>query len=177
MLIDLGMQVSQRDFADIIGVSEPAVSGLSKRGVIRDGQSVGEWIIGYCAHLREVAAGRAAAGDLDLASERARLARAQAEKVEMQNAQTRRDLAPVYLIEEVLAKAGARVAGILDAIPGAVRRRVSALSSEEIDMISREIARARNIAAAISLDDLREAEGGSAPDDDSPIEAEEAAIA
>lgn len=112
--------------------------------------------IAYIRELREQAAGRAAAGDLDLATERAGLARAQREKIEMQNAVVRRELAPVILIEEVLAKAGSKVAGILDAIPGMLKRRCTALTSTDIDLVSAEISRARNIAAAISLADLND---------------------
>lgn len=116
--------------------------------------SLGGWVKAYCGHLREIAAGRLAAGDLDLAAERARLAKEQADRIGLQNAVTRRELAPVVLIEEVLAKAGARVAGILDAIPGQVRRRMPEISASELDAIAGEIAKARNIAAALSLDDL-----------------------
>jgi phage terminase Nu1 subunit (DNA packaging protein) len=66
----------------------------------------------------------------------------------------------VSLIEEVLSKAGSRIAGILDSIPGAVRRRVPSLSADEVTRIATEIARVRNIAAAVSLADLREPEEG-----------------
>lgn len=110
----------------------------------------------YIRRLREQAAGRAAVGDLDLAGERAALAKAQRERIEMQNAVTRRELAPVYLIEEVLAKAGSRAARILDAIPGAVRRRAPELPAAVVEHVQREIIKARNIAAAITLEDLRE---------------------
>ena len=84
----------------------------------------------------------------------------------MQNAVTRRELAPVVLIEEVLTRAGSRVSGILDAIPGMIRRRVVGLSSSDIELIAVEVARARNIAAAISLDDLFDEENHSDHDDD-----------
>lgn len=110
----------------------------------------------YIRRIREQAAGRVASGGMNLAAERARLAREQADKISMQNAVTRRELAPVALIEEVLAKAGARVAAILEAIPGIVRRRVPSLSAADVEVIAVEIARARNVAAAISLDDLRD---------------------
>jgi len=147
-------QVSQTAFGELVGISQPAVSDLLSRGVIAQGQSAGEWLRGYCANLREVAAGRQAGEGFDLPTERARLAREQADKIAMQNAQTRRELAPAYLIEEVLAKAGAKVAGILEAIPGQVKRRLPSLPASEIEAIQSEIAKARNIAAAISLDDL-----------------------
>ena len=138
----------------MVGISQPAVSDLISRGVISDGSTAGEWLIAYCSHLREQAAGRAAEGGLDLATERARLAREQADKIAMQNAVTRNELAPVVLIEEVLTKAAARIAGIFDAIPGQVRRRFPDLKAETIDLIGGEVAKARNVVAAMSLDDL-----------------------
>ena len=112
----------------------------------------------YIRRLREQAAGRAAQGDLDLATERAGLAKAQRERIEMQNAVTRGELAPVVLIEEVLTKAAAKTAGILDAIPGMVRRRVPQLTADDIDLIAGEVAKARNMVAAMSLADLNDAD-------------------
>lgn len=155
-MIDIEGNVSQKRFGELVGISQPAVSDLLMRGVIVDGATCGDWLIAYCGHLREVAAGRAAAGGLDLAGERAALARAQRERIEMQNAVTRGELAPVVLIEEVLTKAASKVAGILDAIPGMVRRRVPLLSADDIDLISSEVAKARNTVAAMSLADLEE---------------------
>lgn len=153
-MTDLTQQVTQTTFGELVGISQQAVSDLMARGVIVQGQAAGEWLKAYCAHLREVAAGRLAGDGFDLATERARLAREQADKIAMQNAQTRRELAPAYLLEEVLAKAGAKVAGILEAIPGQVRRRLPSLPASEIDAIESEIAKARNVVASISLDDL-----------------------
>ncbi|WP_211160133.1 terminase small subunit [Aromatoleum aromaticum] len=132
------------------------MSDLLARGVLTADGSGGQWLHDYCAHLREIAAGRATNGDLDLAGERARLAKEQADKVAMQNAVTRGELAPVGLIEEVLAKAGARAAKILDTIPGTIRRREPSLSADTIATIARDIAKVRNIAASVSLADLRE---------------------
>ena len=171
MLIDLSMKPTQQGFGDVIGVGQSAVSEMLSRGTLRPDGTMKEWLDDYCSHLREVAAGRVGAGDLNLVTERAGLAKAQRERIEMQNAVTRRELAPVILIEEVLAKAGSRVAGILDAIPGMVKRRVPGLTSDVIDLIRGEIAKARNMAAAVSLDDLRDV---SAPvGDDTPAEAVE----
>jgi phage terminase Nu1 subunit (DNA packaging protein) len=72
----------------------------------------------------------------------------------MQNAVTRGELAPVALLEEVLCKAASKTAGIFDAIPGMVRRRVPRLNADDIDLIAGEIAKARNIVAAMSLADV-----------------------
>jgi terminase small subunit / prophage DNA-packing protein len=155
-LIDLEKPTSQRRFAQIIGVSEAAVSQMVARGLLEKEQTLGQWLLAYCEDMREKAAGRAAAGDLDLATERAALARASREKIDLQNAVTRRELAPVSVLEEVLAKAGARIAGVLDAVPGAIKRRAPELPAEIRMVITTELAKARNIAADLSLDDLVE---------------------
>jgi terminase small subunit / prophage DNA-packing protein len=111
--------------------------------------------VAYIRHLREQAAGRGSESGVSLVDERARLARAQAERVEMENAVTKKELAPVMLIEQVLAQVGRQVAGVLEAIPVNLKRR-SALSVEDLEYIAGEIAKARNIAAATSLDALSE---------------------
>jgi phage terminase Nu1 subunit (DNA packaging protein) len=155
-LSDLSKPMTQASFGSLVGVSQQAIGKLVEKGVIDSAMSGQAMLHAYCSHLRETAAGRQSGGDLDLVAERAMLAREQRVRIAMQNGVTRGELAPVVLIEEVLAKAGSRIGGIFDAIPGAVRRRVPALSSEEIGNIEKEIAKARNIVAAISLDDLRE---------------------
>lgn len=141
-------------------MSQQAASQLlAEIGIDWKAATLTEIRVAYIRRLREIAAGRAAAGDLDLATERAALARAQREKIEMQNAVTRGELAPVTLIEEVLTKVASKVAGVLDAIPGMVRRRVPHLSADEIDLIAGEVAKARNTVAGMSLADLHEEEG------------------
>jgi phage terminase Nu1 subunit (DNA packaging protein) len=148
--------MTQAVFGALVGVSQQAIGNLVGRGVLDMSAPGHQLLQAYCSHLREQAAGRASIGGLDLAGERAGLAKAQRERIEMQNAVTRGELAPVGLIEEVLSKAGGKIAGILDAIPGAVRRRVPSLAADEIKTIATEIARVRNIAAEMSLADLRE---------------------
>lgn len=167
-MLDITKSCTQSVFGNLFEISQKSVSDLVSRGVLRHGEPVSVWLVAYGSHLREQAAGRAAVGDLVLAGERAALARVQRERIEMQNGVTRGELAPVALIEEVLSKAGARIGGIFDAIPGAVRRRVPSLSSDEIGNIEKEIARARNIVAAISLADLRGEEADEDTEPDGP---------
>ena len=116
------------------------------------------------------AAGRAAAGDLDLATERARLAREQADKIAMQNAVTRGELTNTIVLEQVLSGAAAKIAGVLDAIPGMIRRRVPQLTAADIETIAGEVAKARNTVAGMSLHDIE-----SEPDEDQASPLEEAA--
>lgn len=110
--------------------------------------------IAYIRRLREMAAGRAGGGGgLDLVTERARLAKEQADKIAKQNKVTDRELAPVTLIEEVLAKVGRQIAGVLESIPVQLKRR-SSLSGDDLDYITAEIVKARNLAAAIKVEAL-----------------------
>lgn len=164
-MIDLKEKVTQSAFGELVGISQPAVSDLLSRGVITAGQPAGEWLKAYCHHLREQAAGRAAAGELDLAGERAALAKVQRERIEMQNAVTRKELAPVTVIEEVLARVGRQIVGILESIPVQLKRR-SSLTADDLDFITREIVKARNLAASIELEDPTDKEG--AEDGDEP---------
>jgi len=157
MLSSLQIAVTQKVFGEIVGISQPAVSDLIKRGILTDGDIASNWLIAYCSHLREQAAGRAGSdGSLDLVSERARLAKEQADKVAFQNAITRNQLAPVDLLEEVLAKAAARINGKFDSIPGRVKRRFPSLPSEAIDLIDSEISIVRNEVASMSLNDIND---------------------
>jgi phage terminase Nu1 subunit (DNA packaging protein) len=157
----------QADVAAHLDLSARSVRELELRLALPPDYSLHDFRIAYIRHLRETAAGRAASGDLDLATERARLASEQADRIAMQNAVARGELAPVSLIEEVLTKAAAKIAGIFDAIPGMVRRRVPSLGAAEIDLIADEIAKARNSVASISLADLKiddEVDASSPPD-------------
>jgi phage terminase Nu1 subunit (DNA packaging protein) len=83
---------TQNEFADHVGISQQAVAELIRRGTIpkgagRGGLDLDACRIAYIEHLREVAAGRLgeSAGGLDLVSERARLAKAQADAQELKN--------------------------------------------------------------------------------------------
>lgn len=157
-MVDPSAPITQVEFGDLVGISQQAVSGLVQREVLVDGDSLQAWLLAYCEHLRGMAAGRGGEGSLVLTTERARLAREQADKVAMQNAVTRGELAPAHLLEQVLARAGARAARILDTIPGEIKRRLPQLASDDIAAVAVAVAKARNIAAQVSLRDLEEDE-------------------
>lgn len=156
MNIDLDKKGTQAKFAQMVGITQPAVSGLIARGVIVAGDTIGNWVLAYCGHLREGAAGRASEGGLVLADERARLAAAQADKLELELGVTRGELAPVSTIEQVLVRAAMKVAAVLDAIPATLKRRIEGLTDEDVDLVRLEIAKARNAVADLSLEDIEE---------------------
>lgn len=147
----LNEPITQGQFAELVGVTQQAISDLVNRGTLRRGDTAGAWLISYCANLREQAAGRASTGDLDLVQERARLAKEQADKVAMGNAVERRELAPVSLMEVILAKLGRQIIGILEALPVELKRNCPHLTADDIKTIQAEIIKARNYAANIEL--------------------------
>lgn len=148
---------TQAEIAEHLGVTDRTVRELATKWEV-DSRSLtlSQWRERYVHELRETAAGRSGGGGLNLATERARLAKEQADRIAMQNAVTRKELAPAFLIEEVLSKAGARAGKILDTIPGDLKRRLPVLGSDDIAVVTATVAKARNLAARVSLADLDE---------------------
>lgn len=159
-MINYSYQPTQAEFAELFGISQPTVSGLLTRGIINENGTLQDWATAYAGHLREIAAGRAALGDLDLATERARLAKEQADRVAMLNAIQRCELAPVAAMEMVLANVGTKVGKILDTIPAQIKRRVPGITAEVIAAIDGDITKCRHLAASMTLASLDE------PDED-----------
>lgn len=148
---------TQQAIAEHLDLDQSAVSRLVAELKIDWAETPMDAIrIAYIRRLREQAAGRATTGDLALATERARLAREQADRVAMENARRRRELAPVSTIETVLARVSRQVAGILEALPIQLRRRAANLTTEDIEFVQAEVDRARMAAAnvQVDLDDL-----------------------
>ena len=103
-LIDLNARPTQAIFGEIVGISQPAVSVLQKRGTLPEGGTLGAWIEAYCANLREQAAGRQSeVGGLDIVQEGAALKREQRIRLELQNAVTRGEYAPIDALGDALA--------------------------------------------------------------------------
>jgi phage terminase Nu1 subunit (DNA packaging protein) len=146
----LDRALTQAEFAALVGMTQQAVSDLQKRHVLRPNVTGAAWLLAYCEHLREQAAGRAG----QLAEARAALDNERREEIAMRNAVKRREYLPAVIIAQVLAKAGRQIAGTLDGLVPAVRRRWPELTAEQLRLLEAEIARARNLAAAVSVDDL-----------------------
>lgn len=152
MTLDLDMPATQEQFAALVGVSQQTVSDLVARDVLPRGANAGVWLTAYCSNLREQAAGRSGSGELVLVDERARLASEQADRVAMQNARDRKLLAPVSVITECLARVSRQVVGILEAIPIDIKRRDPTIGAEALEIITREIVRARQLASKIEIE-------------------------
>ena len=142
----LDQQVSQAEFAAMIGVSEARASQLVSEGVIVRGDTAHEWLVAYCERLRDQAAGRAGAemGGLDLVQERAALAREQRISQALKNDIARGEYAPIGLLTDVLSTASAAVVDRFEQLEGSLRKACPDLPDEARTTIMTVIASARN---------------------------------
>lgn len=141
----LAERIPQKDFAEIVGLSEARVSQLVKEGLLVRGATGGEWLLAYCDQLREVAAGRApSAGELDPIQEKAALDREKRMGQRIKNYVALEKYAPVELLTKVLANASAAVVAKLDALPGELLKVAPDLSDEAIAALRTAVAQARN---------------------------------
>ena len=88
---------------------------------------------------------------IDKDYEYARKLRADADAQEMKNAVTRRQLAPVELLEWALANIAEQVNSVLDSIPIKLKKRVPHLKASELEVAKREIIKAQNAASKSQL--------------------------
>lgn len=141
----LDAHISQAEFAQMVGVSEASISKRVSDGVLTRGECAHAWLIAYCEHLRDQAAGRLGETlGLDLVQERAGLARAQREAQEIKNAVARGEYAPIGILADVLALASSAIVDRLDQLEGQLRKACPDLPEEARMVILRVIADARN---------------------------------
>lgn len=140
--LQLDEVATQAAFGALVGVTQQAVSDLMARGVIQMGQPAGTWLLAYCEHLRQVAAGRDPDGQL--AEQRTRLAREQADRVALQNAVQRKEYAPVVLLEEVVANGMRQAASQLDSFLPEVLRRFPYLAGEPARFMEHKLTSVRD---------------------------------
>ena len=127
-----------------MGISEARVSTLISEGVLTKGDNAHGWLLGYCERLRDMAAGRASVGGLDLVQERAALARSQREAQELKNAVARGEFAPIGLLADVLGQAASAVVDRMDQVEGDLRKACPDLPEDARVVVLRTLANARN---------------------------------
>lgn len=163
--MDFEQPMSQATFGALVGIGQPAVSDLMRRGIIQPGMNARAWLQAYCEHLRAVGDDRDPDGEL--AAGRTRVARATAEKVEMLNAQMRREYAPVALLGAVLADIAGQISGHLGDLVPNIRRRLPELQASALAQIEAEVTACRDVCAAADLADADRIDSEEA-DDDAP---------
>lgn len=164
-MIRLDQVISQQEFGGLVGVSQPAVSQMLSKGVLSPGGTGGQWIVEYCSNLREVAAGRATDGSIDLPTERAMLAREQRIGQRIKNDVALGAYAPIEALTDVLSNAAQAAVDHFEQIPASINRVCPGLDQAVLDLIMATIANARNefvrktaslIADALEPSDLQE---------------------
>lgn len=152
------IEVSGKDLASAFGVTDRSVRDFADRGVVaktgRGKYLLIESVRLYTEHLRGVASGRGGEdGVLDLAAERARLAKEQADAQELKNAVSRRELVSVIDVErgwqDILRKVRARIL----ACPSRIRSRLSHLTVFDGEVIDAEL---RDALTELANDDVDE---------------------
>lgn len=139
--------VTTAELASWLCCTRETISDLARRGIIEKAER-GSWDIKQCVqrcttHLRAIAAGRAGGdgGDIDLTMERALLARAQRESVEMDNDVTRGLLMRRETVVDLFGRLNHAVVRELATLPDRVERdlRVDAAVSEYVRQTVREL--------------------------------------
>ena len=138
----------------LLDLTDRRIQQLAAEGVIPKAERgrypfVGA-IQGYVRYLQERVSGDRSTSDLS--TERARLAREQADKVAMANAVTRRELAPVILLTEALAQVAQQLAVRCDSLGVAVQRNAPDLPDVIKRLIVSEVEAMRALASEIKID-------------------------
>ena len=151
------MKTKQKSLAEELGVSAPTISAWKAAGApLSQGvEAVRAWRDAtrrpYISGSQQAPACPPPADSngvtverLDLAQERAQLARAQRQAQEQKNALFAGQYAPVAMLTEVLAIASQSVAERFDQLPGQMRRACPLLPQRALDEVLATIASARN---------------------------------
>lgn len=134
--LKLDETITQAAFGRLFGVSQQAVAKAVEKGVLRMGDTLGQWIIQYAAHLREIAAGRGGEDQYDLTKQKARQAEADANLKELEYWTRLERFVSVDELEPLLASWAATARSEVE---NAVERIVNGVESRYGIEIEREI--------------------------------------
>lgn len=161
----MGKKVSKQAMAEIFGVSERTLTAWQKQGmpIQYDGKrgQRNQYDTAECIEWRfqlrlnkklSPTHGDGQEQYFDLEKERARESKERADGLAMKNAERRRELAPIKLIEFALSTVASQIVAIFDSIPLQVKKAVPGISATAITKIQVELAKARNAAAAVKVD-------------------------
>ena len=148
-----GEDMSQAELARALGLSPARITMLKKRGMpVHDVEAAMAWrarniavpALTQTSAPASGAAPAAVAGALDLAQERAGLAKAQREGIELKNSILRGEYASIMLLADVLATASQAVAERFDHLAPRLRRACPELPSRALEEVMAVVAAARN---------------------------------
>lgn len=124
------------ELAELLNISARNVDMLASKGILEKAApakfDTRESIAAYLAYARR-------GGNTDLDAEKLRLTREQADKVELQNAQARRELVPATEVERTWSGTLRDIRAAMLAVPARVGQRASHLTAHDLEMVDREI--------------------------------------
>ena len=140
---------TQEQFAKLVGITQPAVSQLMRKGVLTRGGSIGQWLQEYVRNLREQAAQFKSDDGIDRIKEAALLDRKKREKIEIEIAEKKNQLLHEdILVDGVTSTFSAVNAGLL-AIPTKYQMRCQHLSPVDIETLKTLI---RDVCSELTTD-------------------------
>jgi phage terminase Nu1 subunit (DNA packaging protein) len=129
--------------ADLIGVSPRSITDLAKRGIVvraDRGFDQRKSVRGYCDQLRKLATGRGGdAAIVTATAERARLAKAQADAVELKNAAIRGTMLDAAEVEATWTGILRTVRAGMLAVPSRAAQRLPHLTAHDVAEIDHEV--------------------------------------
>ena len=133
--------VSAAELGEWLGIAPNRIHALGRDGILPRVQGtrypLRAAVVAYCDHARALARGKQV--DAELAAEKLRLAKANAEKVETANAKLRGELIPAAEVERELAAVLRAVRAAMLAVPSRVAQTAGHLTPHDIAAIDREV--------------------------------------
>jgi phage terminase Nu1 subunit (DNA packaging protein) len=133
--------VSAAELGEWLGIAPNRIHALGRDGILPrvEGTSypLRAAVVAYCDHARALARGKQV--DAELAAEKLRLAKANAEKVETANAKLRGELIPAAEVEREWAAVLRGVRAAMLAVPSRVAQTSGHLTPHDIAAIDREV--------------------------------------
>lgn len=131
---------TQQTFARLVGISQPEVSQLIRKGVLTRGGTAAQWHKEYLDNLRKVAAGwQSKTGQLDRIQEAALLDRRKREEIEIKLAERKGELLPVAAIVEALSSINAAVRSKLLALPNRIKSNNPQMTPRQVDQLDQSV--------------------------------------
>ena len=155
--------------AKLLDLTDRRVQQLTSEGVIpkteRGRYELVPAVRGYVRYLRDRSIGKDGAVTPDIASERARLTREQADKMAMENAKARGELIPTPLVQKSIERAFSAFGSRIDAIPRKAVPRLKGCSGDAArEKVLREMIReALHELSAFDFSGIIRSDGESSP--------------
>lgn len=144
--MDIDAPISQKEFAELVGVSQARVSAMAKHGRLRIGGTGRDWLTSYLERQREI-------GRTEKSAEaRDRYLIAKAKREEIRVARLAKSLVPAELLEMILADYGRRIVVYMEGLPSKLQRELG-LGPDVCRVIELELNRARNVMADMEFPD------------------------